>query len=171
MDSIIKLYLIRGEDEFLLATNDLKISIDEAIKQNLGILKEKTFYYSVISHSYYSIFYTAKAYLLSKGIKTYAPEEHRKTYEEFKNFVNSGLLNQELLTIYDDAMNKAEELLNIYFDEKKKRGRFNYNIRSEANLIYAKESINGAKKFLSAIKNILETLWKNIFSSQFYLSL
>ena len=57
MDSEVKLYLNRAQDEFLLAENDMKISIDFKLKEILGIPREKTFFYSVISHAYYLIFY------------------------------------------------------------------------------------------------------------------
>jgi len=156
MDSEVKLHLSRAEDEFLLANQDLKISTDAKTKEVLGIVKEKTFYYSVISHAYYSIFHTAKAYLLSKDIKIELPNEHQKTYNEFKKLINSGRLNKQLLNIYETETTKAEALLNILFLEKKKRGLFTYNVKSEANLPYARESIENARKFISAIKLILE---------------
>lgn len=79
MDSEVNLYLLRAEDEFLLSQKDLQISTEDKTKNFLGIPKDKTFYYSVISHAYYSIFYAAKAYLLNKGIKTKIPNEHNKT--------------------------------------------------------------------------------------------
>lgn len=44
MDSEVKLYLLRAEDEFLLSQNDLQISIDDKTKDFLGISKDKTFY-------------------------------------------------------------------------------------------------------------------------------
>lgn len=156
MDSEVKLYLNRAEDEYLLATKDLDISTKEEVKSFLGIPQDKTFYNSVITHAYYSIFYCAKSYLLSKGIKTKSPEEHKKTYEGFKKFVENNELNNELLKIYDDALDKAESLLKIFFDEKRKRGRFVYNIKAESNLFFAKESIENAKYFISQIKSILE---------------
>jgi len=69
MDSEVNLYLLRAEDEFFLSQKDLQISTDDKTKDFLGIPKDKTFYYSVISHAYYSIFYATKAYLLNKEIK------------------------------------------------------------------------------------------------------
>ena len=155
MDSEVNLYLIRAEDEFMLAEKDMKISTDIKLKAALGIPKEKTFFYSVITHAYYSIFYSAKAYLLSKGIKTEPPEEHKKTYREFSKFVRNGILDKELLKIYEDAIEKADSLLKIFKLEKKKRGIFTYNIKSEANLPYAKESIDNARKFISMIKIVI----------------
>jgi len=156
MDSLAKLYLKRAEDEFLMSGNDMRISIEPALKDILGILHEKTFFSSVITHAYYSIFYSAKAYLLTKGISTRPPEEHKKTYEAFAEFVNKGVIDRELLLIYEDAMVKAETLLEIFFGEKRKRGRFTYNIRSEANLPYARESVDNAKKFASSLRAIID---------------
>jgi len=156
MDSEVSLYLIRAEDEFLLANKDMQLSTEQKIKEILGIQKEKTFFYSVITHTYYSIFYCAKAYLLSKGIKTIAPEEHKKTYEEFAKFVKKGILDEELLKIYENEITKADSLLKIFKIEKKKRGLFTYNIRSEANIPYAQESIDNARKFISLIKILIK---------------
>ncbi len=156
MDSEVKLYLQRAEDEFLLSENDMKISINIRLKEILGIPKEKTFFNSVITHAYYSIFYCAKSYLLSKGIKTKPPEEHKKTFLELTGFVNNGILDKELLKIYEDEITKAEVLLDIFLLEKRKRGVFTYNVKSEANIPYARESIRNAKRFVSTIKLIIE---------------
>ena len=156
MDSEVNLYLLRAEDEFLLAENDMKLSTDFKVKELLGIQKDKTFFHSVITHSYYSIFHCAKAYLLSKGIKTRVPDEHKKTYYEFAKFVENGILDKELLQIYTEEIEKADYLLRILKLEKKKRGFFTYNIKSEANIPYANESIENARKFVSIIKKILE---------------
>ncbi|MEK6860167.1 MAG: hypothetical protein AABX54_05125 [Nanoarchaeota archaeon] len=156
MVSEVKLFLDRAEDEILLSQKDLELSTNNETKGILGIPKEKTFFYSVISHAYYSIFYAAKAYLFQKGIRTESPEIHKKTYLEFKKCVDKKFLDYELLRIYENEISKAESLLNIFFLEKEKRGRFVYNVKSEANLPFAKESIENAKKFVSVIKAILE---------------
>lgn len=156
MVSESKLYMQRSEDEILLSQKDLDCSTNNEIKEFLGITKEKTFYFSVISHAYYSIFYAAKAYLYTKGIITQAPDEHEKTYEKFKTFVDRGILDNELLRIYENEISKAVSLINIFFYEKGKRGRFTYNIKSEANLPFANESIQNAKRFVSVIKAIIE---------------
>ncbi len=161
MDSRVKIYLKRAEDEFLLAKNDMKISTEDEIKEILGISKEKTFFNSVISHAYYSIFYSAKAYLLLKGIKTNAPEEHKKTYEKFKRVAYSEKIDNKLIEIYERETIKAENLIKIFFTEKRKRGFFTYNVKSEANIPYAEESLENARKFISSIKLIIEKLYEN----------
>jgi len=154
MDSEASLYLLRAEDEFLLAQKDLQISLDNKTKEFLGIPLEKTFFYSVISHAYYSIFYAAKSYLLTKGIKTKMPNEHKKTYKTFKRFVRKGILDKELLEIYDAEIIKADSLLKIFKSEKAKRGTFTYQMKSESNLPFAEESIENARKFISSMKKI-----------------
>jgi len=155
MDSETQLYLLRAEDEYLLSQKDLQVSIDDKTKEFLGIQKNKTFFYSVISHAYYSIFYCTKAYLLTKGIKTAMPNEHKKTYKQLKRFVKEGILDKELFQIYETEIIKANSLLHIFRDEKKKRGTFTYQMKSEANLPFANESIENARKFISSIKAII----------------
>lgn len=156
MDSKVRLYLERAENEIIIAKTNFEISVSSELKNTLKIPVGKTFFNDVISQSYYAIFYAAKAYLLSKGILTLPPEEHRKTYEEFKKFANSGKLNKQLLTIYKSETEKAHILLNIFFTEKRKRGRFVYNVNANANIPYAKESVENAREFVSSIKNIIE---------------
>ncbi len=156
MDSKVDLYLKRADDELLLAKINFDISTKENLKDILNIEKTKTFFNDVISEAYYSIFYSAKAYLLAKGIETKPPEEHKKTYLEFKKFIESGELNNELLELYEKEADKAEALLNIFFEEKKKRGNFVYNMHSQANIPYAEESISNSRKFISAIKGLLK---------------
>jgi len=46
-------------------------------------------------------------------------------------------------------------LLGIFKREKKKRGRFTYNLKSEANIPYAKESIENARKFVANVKALI----------------
>ena len=156
MDSKVNLYLLRAEDEFLLSKKDMQISTDDKTKEFLGVPKEKTFFYSVISHAYYSIFYAAKSYLLTKGIRTSQPSEHKKTYKRFKQLVRQGVVDKELLKIYEAEITKADSLLKIFQYEKIKRGTFTYQIKSEANLPFAKESIENARKFISSIKMMVD---------------
>ena len=151
MDSKVKLYLERAENELRFAKVVFNLSEKENLKIELGANPNDTFYSAVISHSYYAIFYSAK------GINTKSPEEHRKTYEKFKKiFVDSGELDNKLLKIYDDLIVKADELLSLFAHEKWKRGHFTYKILAQANIEPAKESIQNTIKFLSNIKQVLE---------------
>jgi len=148
MDSIQ--YLQRAENEFILSTLIQKITLNKDIQENIFKIEEpQSFFSSVITHSYYCIFYSAKAYLIKKGIKTTPPEEHKNTFNEFKKLVDKGILDIELLKIYSKAIIEADTLLNIFKIEKSKRGKFTYQKLSQANKQPAEESLKNAKFFFS----------------------
>lgn len=153
----VKLYIERAENEFRLGKALLKLSEKENVKIELEANPTDTFYSAAISHCYYAIFYSAKAILLSKGIETKPPEEHKKTFDEFKkNFVDTGILDIELLKIYNNMLIRASELLHLFAYEKWKRGHFTYHTIAQANVEPAKESIENSRKFLTSIKKVLE---------------
>ena len=155
MDSDTKLYLERAGNELKLAEIIMQMSINKDIQTKIPTIdKPDTYFSSVISHAYYSIFYTAKAYLIIKGIITKAPEEHKKTYDEFRRLVSQGIVDKELLRLYEEVLVKAEELLGIFKIEKKKRGEFTYQRIAQANLEPAKESLDNAKTFLKNIYDL-----------------
>ncbi len=158
MDLRVRLYLDRAENGLLLAKTNFEMSLSKELKKILNLPEDKTFFNDVISQCYYSIFYTAKAYLLLKFIETSPPEEHKKTYLEFKKFVESGILGRQLLEIYDRETEKADFLLKIFYGEKSKRGRFTYDVNSSANIPHARESLDNARTFVSLIKTIIEEI-------------
>lgn len=160
MDSEHKIYLERAENELNLSSILQKLSENPKMQTEIFEMKQDTYYSAVISHAYYSIFYSAKAYLLLKKIKTRAPEEHKKTFYEFSKFVKKGILDIELLRIYQSALIKANTLLNIFETEKIKRGQFTYKRMPQANQEPAKESIKNAKTFFSSIFNLCEEISK-----------
>lgn len=157
MDLMVRVYLERAENELLAAKTLKKVTEDKEAKKHLELEEGTTFYSSVISHSYYSIFFTAKAILLTKSIKTEMPNVHKNTYEEFKkNFVDTGILDVKLLEIYQKMVVRADELLEIFKDEKWKRGHFTYQTIPQANKEPAEQSVQNASAFLKNIKLILE---------------
>ena len=157
MDSEVKLIIERAENEILVAEILEKLSKENPnINSALNIPSGNTFYSSVISHSYYSIFYGAKAYLSLKGNKIPEQGQHKAVYQKFKKLVKSGELDKELLIIYEDAKLKAETLLSIFEDEGDKRATFTYKTLPQANMEPAHKSIENAKFFVSHIKNMLK---------------
>lgn len=65
------LLLQRAENELELAKIIFRIRDDRQIQEDVFAIEQPlTFYSAVISHSYYCIFYAAKAYLIKKSIKT-----------------------------------------------------------------------------------------------------
>ena len=81
MDS--KLYIHRAENEIKLAQIIFVISKQPNIqRETFKVNEPETYFSAVIAHSYYSIFYGAKAYLIKKGLEISAPEEHKKAIDE-----------------------------------------------------------------------------------------
>ncbi len=156
MDSLVEIFLERAGNEIMAAESLKKLSEENDAKEEFSLPQDTTFYSSVISHSYYAIFYAAKAILLTKNIKTASPEIHKRTYEEFKkNFVDNGVLDVQLLEIYRKMVVRADDLLDIFRDEKRKRGDFTYQTIPQANKQYADDSIKNAKMFVSNISNVI----------------
>ncbi len=156
MDSKVKLLLDRADNELLAAKALKRISEEDSLKNNLAVPSRTTFYSSVISHAYYSIFYSAMAALLSMGIKISAPFIHNKAHDKFKRvFVDSGKLDKHILEAYEKMLIRAEDLLQIMKDEKSKRGKFTYKTFPQANKDPAEDSIGNATLFVSHIKNML----------------
>ena len=154
MDS--RLYIKRSENELKLASIIYKISKNPKIQRDtFDMADPETYYSATIAHSYYSIFYMARAYLSIKGIIITAPKEHKKTFEEFKKFVDNGELDVELLKIYQKAIIRAEVLLGILKEEKSKRGEFTYRTLPQANETPAQESIKNAQFFYKHIYAVL----------------
>jgi uncharacterized protein (UPF0332 family) len=152
MDSTAEIFLERAGNELLAAESLKKLSDEAKAKEDFHISEDTTFYSSVISHSYYAIFYAAKAILLAKGVKTSSPDIHRKTLDEFKkHLVDTGILDVKLLEIYRRVVIKADDLLEIFRDEKHKRGHFTYNTLPQANREPAEDSLKNAKTFVSHI--------------------
>lgn len=156
MDS--NLYIHRAENEIKLAEMIYVISEHPSMQKEIFKVNDpETYFSAVIAHCYYSIFYGAKAYLARKGITVFAPEEHKKAFDEFQRFVESGELDVELLTIYQEALVRADSLLGIFNLEKKKRGEFTYRTMPQANKEPAKESIRNAKTFFKHMIAVLQT--------------
>ena len=157
MSDEAELYLQRSENELVAAQMLFDVSSNQTLqKEQFKLEKEFTFYSIVIGHSYYSIFYSAKAILVKNGIKTEAPEVHKKTLEEFEKYlVSTGKLDMELLKIYQKMMVRADALLGIFSMEKRKRGEFTYQKLPQANREPAEESLKNALFFFKNINKIL----------------
>jgi len=157
MDSTIKNYIERSQNEMIVAESLKKLSEDNQAKKFFQINDVDTFYSSVISHAYYAIFYATKAILLTKGITTSSPNIHKKTFENFKKeFVDTGILDVKLLEIYKKLVIRADSLLEIFKDEKWKRGNFTYNTIPQANKGPAEDSIQNAKIFVTNIIKVIQ---------------
>ena len=108
LDNKETLYLQRAKNELDLAKAVFKLSIENDLKIEFELKEDTTFFSNVINTCYFCIFYSAKAFLHIKGIITKAPEEHKKTLDEFEKFALSGEIDLELLKIYKSIFIKAD---------------------------------------------------------------
>ena len=162
MDLMIKVYLERGDNELAIAQVLQRISQEDEAKNYFDLRGNTTFYSAVISHAYYSIFFLTKALLLTKNIKTEMPDVHKKTYKAFEEyFVKTGILDLELLKIYQKMIVRADELLQIFKNEKWKRGHFTYQTIPQANKEPAEQSIKNAFTFIRNVRLLIENKKNN----------
>jgi len=156
MDSQVEIFIKRADTELLAAKSLKKLSEEAKYKEELSIPKDTTFYSSVISHSYYAIFYAAKAHLLSRNILLKSKQgQHQQVYFKFRALVQNGEIEKELLRLYEENKLKAEVLLDILKSEKAKRTEFTYETIPQANKAPAEESLNNAVIFISHIRKFL----------------
>lgn len=171
--------IIRGESgryvEFFLA--NAKDSLDSAKLlqiastqhdiQRVAGFQNFNGYLSVINSSYYSMFYMASALLESSGIRIktdlsihalifdaliyyfYLNNKLQKRFVE--DFVEAKHEVAELL-----GQEKAKELVNDYFCEKKKRSDFTYEMGLFAIKTKAQTSLERAKRFNEEIRKMIE---------------
>ncbi len=156
MDSEVSLSMNRAQNEIFSAQALKRLSEEEDLKKIFNFPPETTFFNGVIEHSYYAIFNCAKAYLLSKNIHLKSKQgQHQQVYFEFKKIVEKGLIETDLLKVYDDVKIKAEVLLEILKKEKEKRNTFTYETLPRVNKKPAEDSLDNAILFVSHIKAFL----------------
>ncbi len=156
MDLRVSLLMDRAANEIFAAKALKKLSEEEQLKKEFEFPNSVSFYSSVINHSYYAIFYSAKAYLIFKNIPLKSTQgQHQQVYFEFRKLVEKGIIEKELLRIYEEIMVKAEALLDILKTEKTKRTNFTYETIPQANKEPAEDSLNNALFFISHIKEFI----------------
>jgi len=120
----------------------------------------------VVNASYYSMFYMARALLENEGIKIKADLSiHAVTFDAvIYYFYLTGKLQMEFLEDFIEAKEnaaellgkqKADELMEEYFFEKKKRGAFTYDMGAVLVKSKAKTSLERAQKFKRELTKII----------------
>ena len=121
----------------------------------------------VVNASYYSMFYMARALLENNGIKIKADLSiHAVTFDAIiYYFYLTGKLQKEFLEDFIEAKEdaaellgkqKADELMEDYFFEKKKRNSFTYDMGTVLVESKAKTSLERAQKFRRELKKIID---------------
>ncbi len=155
MDLEVESSIKRMDNELIAAEALFKLSESSEAKVLLKVPMGETFYSSVISHAYYSIFYGAKAYLLKKGFSIPEQGQHNAVYISFRKLVRQGKIAEELFDLYEEVRVKAETLLEIFEKEVENRTKFTYKTLAQANKDPARDSITNAHTFLLEIKGLI----------------
>jgi uncharacterized protein (UPF0332 family) len=110
--------------------------------------------------SYYSMFYMANAVLVKLGYKVGGKIAHKVTSDALIVFVRNKL-NKELLEDYEAAQNealagiKADEVVESFDFERKKRSIFQYSVSEKEKKSKAEISLKRAKEFMLSMQKLL----------------
>lgn len=159
-------FLKNADDSVDSAKALFEISTDPEKQKFLGFTSFNGLLWTV-NASYYSMFYMARALLENEGIKIKTDLSiHAVTFDTLvAYFYLTGKLQKELLDDFVEAKEdaaellgkqKADELIEEYFYEKKKRGTFTYEMGEILVKSKAKTSLERAQKFRREIRKIIE---------------
>ena len=163
----VDFFLTNASDSLKTARCIYDMSTNKDYQQYTGYEGLKGFLW-VINASYYSMFYMARALLENEGIKLRADLSiHALTFDALIHyFYLTGKLQKRLFEQYIEAQEeatellgkqKADELVEEYFFEKRKRGNLTYETEEFAIQSKAKTSLDRATKFNTEIRMIIES--------------
>ena len=164
-EQFIHFFLKNASDSLETAKLLFEVSTKENIQNSMGMPKFNGFLW-VINSSYYSMFYTARALLDSRGISIKAENSvHTATFNAlFYYFYLNGKLERKFIEDLKEAgeeafeilgKEKAKEFIENYSSEKEKRSRFTYDLGEIAIKGKAETSLNRAKKFNEEARKII----------------
>ena len=162
----IDFFLKNADDSIDSAKALFELSTNTEKQESLGFTGFNGLLW-VVNASYYSMFYMARALLENGGIKIKADLSiHAVTFDAMiYYFYLTGKLQKEFLEDFIEAKEdaaellgkqKADELMEDYFFEKKKRGTFTYDMGTVLVESKAKTSLERAQKFRRELKKIID---------------
>ena len=162
----VKFFIKNADDSIDSAKALFELSTDHKKQESLGFTSFNGLLW-VVNASYYSMFYMARALLENGGIKIKTELSiHAVTFDAMiYYFYFTGKLQKEFLEDFIEAKEdaaellgkqKADELMEEYFFEKKKRGTFTYDMGTVLVESKAKTSLERAQRFMREIKKIID---------------
>jgi len=117
----------------------------------------------VIIMSYYAMFHSVNALLRKIGIKIGKQYAHEITTNLLLYYFHyTRIIEDELLKIYENAEEKAKELVVSYIFAKEERTKYQYEVNLESQKKNAEKILNDAVNFVSRLKDIDKTLSKEL---------
>ena len=162
----VQFFLDNAENSLVSAKGLLSLTKNKKFQELTGTEGLKGSLW-VINASYYSMFYAVRALLANSGIKLRSGQSiHLLTFDALIHFFyQSQKLEKNFCEIFAEAQEeayellgkkKADDLVEEYFWEKRKRGIFTYETGEIAMLSKAETSFERAKRFNAEIRAILE---------------
>lgn len=161
----VEFFLKNSNDSIDSAKALLELSTNPEKHQSLGFTSFNGLLW-VVNASYYSMFYTARALLENEGIKIKTDLSiHAVTFDAVVYyFYLTGKLQKRLLDDFAEAKEdaaellgkqKADQLIEEYFFEKRKRGIFTYDMGAVLVKSKARTSLERAQNFNKEIRKII----------------
>lgn len=158
-------FLNNAKNSLESAKLSFEASVNEKLKNSMGLSGFNGFLW-VINSSYYSMFYMARALMESEGIKIKTDlSVHAVTFDSLVYyFYLTGKLERRIIEEFAEAeteaseilgKEKAKELVEDYFHEKRKRAAFTYELGAVAMQNKAQTSLERAKRFNEEIRKVL----------------
>jgi len=117
----------------------------------------------VIIMSYYAMFHSVNALLRKIGIKVGKEHAHEITKNLLLHcFYHTKIIEDELLKIYENAEEKATELVVSYIFAKEERKKYQYDVNVESQKEDAEKILNDAVNFVSRLKEMEKTTSKEV---------
>ena len=165
---LVDIYLRNAERSF--ATASLLLSVSDSLELKKANILEPEFetYVWVLVTSYYSMFYAANALLAKAGMRTTEKIAHKVTSDALVlYFILNDKLAKYLYESYQESMSqamdltkqdmetfitKAKKLASSLEDERRKRGKFQYDMKIEMKRSRAITSLERAREFLREVR-------------------
>jgi len=146
----IQPYKRKSEKSFMIASFLLKTTKNKQIQETNELPEELFLNYWIITISYYSMLYIAKALVLTKGYET---DDHYSTQIALgKLFVVTNELEKEDLEILDQSYKILEDEYITYFEDARKESR---TARYSAIKSYDRQRVStifeNARKFIAKL--------------------
>ena len=158
-------FLDNSRNSFDSAKLLYEVSTDNKLKKSMGFQNFNGFLW-VINSSYYSMFYMARALLESNGVRIKTDYSlHAVIFDALVNyFYATGKIKKQILEEFQEATievqetlgkERAREIIEDYFYEREKRGRFTYEMGEIAIQNRAKTSLDRARKFNEVLRKMM----------------
>lgn len=151
VSSLTRLFLQKSERDLQIATVIFTTGKKEG-NPNL----QSAFFNWVIIIGYYSMFHAAKAALARMKIKVSEQNAHEAVLNAmYHYYVYSGKLEVEIFSLFENAKEKALELIEKLERARTERTNVNYEINRQIKEENANDLLKEAKEFVQAMRTLV----------------